>query len=604
LHVRVIDRQQIVYSQDFAGPVELGRQNDGKEELYSCKLLPSGRWRAVIARVDEDTLSRRHACLEPADGGRVRITNVSAKVPIRLDDGSELPAGATCEVNLPVMLAIGKKTVRVQARDRRESILSSLPTSLTPPGLPSLTVSRFPTLSVSSNIEMEALVRWLQTTMEVLHSAASSSDFFQKAAQAVVDIVGLDTGRVLLDAEDWKPVAVHAAAHIALDPGWQPSQNVLTRVRQEKRTFWQGPDQDDPELAESLLGVEVVVAAPILNREGAVIGAIYGDCRYDGVIRTRPQLTKLEAMLIELLASGVATGLARLEQEKAVVEADVRFGQFFTPELSRQLALQPDLLKGRDSEVTLLFCDIRAFSRISERLGPAGTVEWIGDVMGALSDCVLAHRGVLVDYIGDELLAMWGAPEEQADHPRMACRAALDMIATLARLNERWQSVLQEPMALGIGINTGTARVGNTGSRHKFKYGPLGHTVNLASRVQGATKYLRSRLLVTESTQQRLGTEFATRRLCKVHVVNIARPVDLYELVPPGLPGWLDVKERYERALAEFERGHFRAAASTLGNLLSEHADDGPTMVLLSRAITAVVEDRADFNPVWDLPGK
>jgi adenylate cyclase len=605
LHVRVIDRQQVVYSQDFAGSVELGRQSDAKEELYSCKLLPSGRWRAVIARVDEDTLSRRHACLEPLEGGRVRITNVSAKVPIRLGDGTDLPAGATCEVVLPAQLAIGKKTVRVQAKDRRESILSSLPTSVTPPGFPSLTTSRFPTITVSNNIEMEALVRWLQTTMEVLHSAAGSSDFFQKAARAVVDIVGLDTGRVLLlEKDQWKAVAVHAAAHIALDPAWLPSQNILTKVREEKRTFWQGPDQSDPELAESLLGVEVVVAAPILNREGEVIGAIYGDCRYDGVIHTKPQLSKLEAMLIELLASGVATGLARLEQEKAVVEADVRFGQFFTPELSRQLALQPDLLKGRDSEVTLLFCDIRAFSRISERLGPAGTVEWISDVMGGLSDCVLAHRGVLVDYIGDELLAMWGAPEEQEDHPQLACRAALDMLATLARLNERWQGVLNEPMALGIGINTGTARVGNTGSRHKFKYGPLGHTVNLASRVQGATKYLRSRLLITESTRQRLGAEFSTRRLCQVHVVNIARPVDLYELVPPGLPGWLEVKEQYEEALAEFERGRFRDAARILGNLLSEHADDGPTMVLLSRAITAVVEDRADFNPVWDLPGK
>ena len=93
-------------------------------------------------------------------------------------------------------------------------------------------------------------------------------------------------------------------------------------------------------------------------------------------------------------------------------------------------------------------------------------------------------------------------------------------------------------MRLGIGINTGKARVGNTGSKHKFKYGPLGHHVNLASRVQGATKYLLQLLLVTEFTRAQLGNDFELRRLCQVRVVNIVSAVALYELAPPNLPGW------------------------------------------------------------------
>jgi class 3 adenylate cyclase len=217
-------------------------------------------------------------------------------------------------------------------------------------------------------------------------------------------------------------------------------------------------------------------------------------------------------MLVEVLARGVAAGLARLEQEEAALAARAQFEQFFTPELTRQLARQPDLLKGRDAEVTILFCDIRAFSRISERLGPTQTVEWINEVIGALSDCVRAHAGVLVDYIGDELLAMWGAPEEQPDQARLACRAALDMLARVPKLNERWQPVLKEAMGLGTGINTGMARVGNTGSKHKFKYGPLGNTVNLASRVQGVTKYLKCKVLITEATQAKLDASFSSRR--------------------------------------------------------------------------------------------
>src|SRR5919206_1648685 len=138
LHIRVIDRQQIVFSREFSGPVELGRQSDAQEELYSARSLGSGRWRAVIARLDEDTLSRRHALLEPLDATRVRLTNVSAKVPIRLADGTDLPAGASRELTLPTALVIGRRTVRLQgqASEKRDSSLSlrSLPGSLAPPG--------------------------------------------------------------------------------------------------------------------------------------------------------------------------------------------------------------------------------------------------------------------------------------------------------------------------------------------------------------------------------------------------------------------------------------------------------------------------------------
>jgi adenylate cyclase len=147
--------------------------------------------------------------------------------------------------------------------------------------------------------------------------------------------------------------------------------------------------------------------------------------------------------------------------------------------------------------------------------------------------------------------------------------------------------------------------VGNTGSRHKFKYGPLGPTVNLASRVQGATKYLRTRLLITESTRALLGDDFWTRRLCKVRVVNIPTAVNLYELAAPGDTDWKAIQPLYEHALEDFERGNFPGTARTLGNLMAEHADDGPSLVLMGRAINALVAPETGvFDPVWELPGK
>jgi adenylate cyclase len=332
-----------------------------------------------------------------------------------------------------------------------------------------------------------------------------------------------------------------------------------------------------------------------------VIGGLYGDRR------TRSgdmEITTLEALLVELIASGVAAGLARIEQERVAVAARVQFEQFFTSELARRLEEDPKMLDGKEAEVTVLFSDIRGFSRISEKLGPEKTVAWVRDVMGALSDCVIAHQGVVVDYIGDELMAMWGAPVEHPHHAALACRAAIDMLAVVPNLDRKWRKELGEEMGLGIGINSGVARVGNTGTHRKFKYTPLGGAVNLANRVQGVTKQIKSPLLITGATAAALDENFATRRLCRTRVVNISEPIDLFELSAQTGPEWLALKAPYEEALAAFEKGDFFLAARILGNLLESHPTDGPTLILLSRAVAALAHPDEPFSPIWELREK
>jgi adenylate cyclase len=305
-------------------------------------------------------------------------------------------------------------------------------------------------------------------------------------------------------------------------------------------------------------------------------------------------------MLVELLACGVASRLARLKEEQAAL----RFEQFFTRELTRHLASNPEMLKGKIADVSLLFCDIRGFSKHSHHLKPDTVVAWISDVMAVLSDCVIEHDGVLVDYIGDELIAMWGAPDEQPDHARRAVHAALAMIDRLPQLNARWQGTLGEPMNFGIGINSGEAHVGNIGSPRKFKYGPLGDTVNLASRVQGANKHLKTRLLITKHTHALLDDALRarTRRLCTVRVVNIPTPVDLYEVAVPNQQPWPDWKDRYEQALEEFERMNFRQAARALQPLISEQVNDAPSIALLSRAVQGLANGPEPGHFVLELP--
>jgi adenylate cyclase len=588
-----------------AEPLELGRQQkDSDEEGPPAQYVQAGVRRLIVAPWEEQEVSRRHAEIRPAGDGRVKITNVSQIRPIHLSNQRKLDPGASCEAAMPVILSLGKvggTTVRVQELVvEDDDPLCSLREAAAPPGAPIHARPELTTLAVDvPTVQMDNLLRWLRSAMDVLQSAIGAEDFFAKAAQAVVEMVGLDSAQVLLLQNGaWKKAASWTAPSTAGAATSEPSRHILDRVAREKRTFWQKPAGASP--TQSLMQVQAVVAAPILNRHGAVLGVLYGD---RAVGRATAPLTHLEAVLVELLAGGTAAGLARSEHEQAAASLRVQFEQYFAPDLARQLMGRPDLLTGRLAEVSVLFCDIRNYSGISRRLSPEQNVAWVADALGAASECVLAEGGVLVDYIGDALMAMWGAPQPQPDHAARAARAALAVLAAIPDLNTRWQKILGESMRMSVGVNTGNALVGNTGTRHKFKYGALGHEVNLASRVQGATKYFKTDLLVTEATCRGLGTAFATRRLCAIQVVNIGDPVTIYELSAGG-PDWTERASQYERALTDFEAGRFRESARALGGLLGAHPQDGPAMLLLSRAAQCLVEEPEPFDPVWRLPGK
>ena len=599
LRLQVYDGQQVAFSAELTEAVELGRQEGNEDGPYAEESLP-GRRRVVIAGREERTVSRRHALVQPLPGGGARLINLSDVQPIGLPGGRELEPRGWCELSLPAALLVGVKVVRVEGGPPEPPLQGLEQSPLTPSSRP----APAPPPASLALPDAEAVVRWLEATVAVLHGAAGPDDLFAQAAQAVVDLAGLDTGRVLLvEGEVWREVANRVRPRGRERAPLPPSRRVLGEVRRQKRTLWEVPEAPaDP--AASLAGVTAVVAAPILDPGGEVVGVLYGDRRQTAAPGQQRPISRLEALLVELLAVAVAAGLARRRHEEAAQAARVRFEQFFTPELARHLAAQPDLLEGREAEVSVLVCDIRGYGRISERLGARGTVTWLGDVLEALSDCVQAQQGVLVDYVGDELLAMWGAPAEQPDHARLACRAALDMLTRLPELDGRWRAKVGEPLGLGIGVNTGLACVGNVGSRRKFKYGAQGHTVIVASRVQGASKYLKAGLLVTGATHARLGEGLAGRRLGRVRVVNIGEPVELYELATAERPPWPRLRADYEEGLAFFEAQRFGEAAQVLGNLLADLPGDGPSLVLLGRAVNALLEGPDPGHPVWELPGK
>jgi adenylate cyclase len=171
----------------------------------------------------------------------------------------------------------------------------------------------------------------------------------------------------------------------------------------------------------------------------------------------------------------------------------------------------------------------------------------------------------------------------------------------MAGLNDRWQEKTTIPLRIGIGINTGTAQVGNAGSKQRIKYGPMGHSVNVASRVEGATKYLGVPILITEQTIQEMSITMATRRLCQVRVIGIQEPVSLFELFGQRPEEqWSQIKKDYEQALSLSEESRYDEALELLDRMLKQMPaqDDRPTLLLASR----VAED--SFDPVMQLDGK
>src|SRR5262245_1404170 len=370
---------QLVATVPLPERTELGRQETTAETLYSSTPRDDGWYRVVIARGTEQTIGRHHTLIERLADGRVRLTNTSTRSTVQVDNGPSLSRDEPQTLEIPpggLVLRLGSsRVVRLQYRSGSDPELGHLPQStLAPEDFSRLTTTGTARLSLPAApgiIDNEELIRWLQTALMLLQTATNSSDFFPKAAQAVVDLAGMDSGRVLLlQGPRWRQEACAIGpGQVALqDPHWQPSQRIMDRVRAERKTFWELPRLGT---MGSVMGVQAVVAAPILDEKGEVIGVLYGDRHQAG----RP-ITHVEAMLIELLACGVASRLARLKEEQAAL----RFEQFFTPHLARHLAARPDLLDGRIANVTILFCDVRGFSRFSHQLPPPVTVKWISDV--------------------------------------------------------------------------------------------------------------------------------------------------------------------------------------------------------------------------------
>lgn len=263
------------------------------------------------------------------------------------------------------------------------------------------------------------------------------------------------------------------------------------------------------------------------------------------------------------------------------------FSRYLNPELARLVSENPDMLAlgGTRRTLTVLFSDIRGFTSISEGLEPETLVEILNVYLGEMTGIVFEHDGTLDKYIGDAIMAVWGAPVELENHAALACSAALDMGARLRERQEDWTARGWPRIAAGIGLHTGDMVAGNMGSTHHLSYTVMGDNVNLGSRLEGLTKNYGVSLLVSEATLAAAGDGFVARELDLVAVKGKALPVRIFELLGRAAdePKWRDLVRGFGEALAMFRARRWEEAEAAFAALLEAHPDDGPSRVYVKR---------------------
>jgi adenylate cyclase len=228
-----------------------------------------------------------------------------------------------------------------------------------------------------------------------------------------------------------------------------------------------------------------------------------------------------------------ASAFYREERARAYIRS--AFDRYLSPDLVARIARDPSQLElgGEERDMTVLFCDIRSFSRLSERMAPQGIIQFLIEFLTPMTDILLSRKATIDKYIGDAILAFWNAPLDDPDHPRNAALAALAMLDQLQALNEPdhpkaqfWPGQVQ----IGVGINTGPCCVGNMGSAQRLSYSLIGDTVNLASRIEGLTKLYGCAIAIGEETARRVA-DFALLELDRVRVVGRDTPETIFALL-------------------------------------------------------------------------
>lgn len=373
---------------------------------------------------------------------------------------------------------------------------------------------------------------------------------------------------------------------------------------------------------------QIAVIAGALTLLAAGVGLVFSMLVSAGM--TRPVRKLLEGAqaveagrLDQTLAVTTRDEIGRLtsafnlmvEQLRLKERIRATFGKYIDPRIVEGLIEGSGLgAEGQRRVMTVMFCDVKGFTSTSEGMTPQGLVKVMNCYFSTMSAPIREQKGIIDKYIGDAIMAYWGAPfTEHSEQSRLAGLAALEMLARVPQLREAIPELLgvrslAQTFDLRIGIATGEVLVGSIGSEQMMSYTVMGDTVNLASRLEGANKEYGSRILVSEATAGGVADILETREIDRLVTVGQSRAQSVFEIM--GRKGKLtaaqiELRSRFAEGLAAYRAKRWDEARRAFEAALKAVADDGPAKTFLSRIeVFATTPPPDDWDGAWHLERK
>jgi adenylate cyclase len=317
---------------------------------------------------------------------------------------------------------------------------------------------------------------------------------------------------------------------------------------------------------------------------GAAVAAFYYFLWWVPIVA--PTLALLSGFTIASAVSYAVEGRKRRELRGI-------FQRYVSPQVVDEVVKNPDAMKlgGQEVEGTVFFSDIKGFTAVAEQLTPPEVVQQLNEYFGLATDVVLDHRAMVDKFIGDAIMAVFGAPVRHADHAEQACLAALEMDRVLSEYYGASEQSERPPFRSRIGIHTGRIVVGNIGTERRVDYTAIGDAVNVAARLEPANKQYGTRILISQSTYEQAKEAIEVRELDLLRVTGKDEPIRIYEVLAPA--GELTdqqehLRDTFEKGLEAYRTRRWVQARQAFAEILRADPDDGPANLYQQR-----VEERA-----------
>jgi class 3 adenylate cyclase len=356
--------------------------------------------------------------------------------------------------------------------------------------------------------------------MLTIGGSTTERDVMMRLVEQTVRLTGAEAAAVVLNPSPDSDVSSVPTVFYSIESGFADlpaldETHPLMRCVSENKLFsCSSADADERLIPLGDSGVKSMLAAPMRSKNG-VTGAVALINKNDGM-----DFDEEDVSLIQLAADAAAAVVANIGQERRRQEELARekrskelFSRFVSSSVADHVLSNPDLLKSRRQLISILITDIRDFTTISERISPQELVRSLNEYFTVIVDVVFKRNGTIDKYIGDCVVAYWGAPAPDEQHAENAAHAALDILAAVDVLNARWASEGRETFRTGVGVHTAEALVGNVGDNRKTMFTIIGEEVDKAMRTESLTKRHGAKLLVSRQTADLISNKFAIQRI-------------------------------------------------------------------------------------------